>query len=109
MHLHATYKAFVAKTAASLFTEMVGQSIGRGYLRMYDSFNLDEPEYKSLATHAALAAEMLADELESLWTGKDGGATAFFDVQDTPLTRCEDAIHDVSEKLENIKEKISQL
>ena len=109
MHLHATYKAFVAKTAASLFTEMVGQSIGRSDLRMYDSFNLNEPEYKSLATHAALAAEMLADELESLWTGKDGGATAFFDVQDTPLTRCEDAIHDVSEKLENIKEKISQL
>ena len=109
MHLHATYKAFVAKTAASLFTEMVGQSIGRGYLRTYDSFNLNEPEYKSLATHAALAAEMLANELESLWTGKDGGATAVFDVQDTPLTRLEEANYDISEKLELIREKISQL
>lgn len=109
MHLHATYKAFVAKTAASLFTEMVAQSIDRGDLRLLDSVELNEPEYKFLATHAAFAAEVLANELESLWTGKDGGATAFFDVQDTPLTRCEDAIYDVSEKLENIEEKISQL
>ena len=42
MYLNTTYKAFVAKTAAKLMTEMVGQARQAGMINLNNSFNENE-------------------------------------------------------------------
>ena len=108
MYLNTTYKAFVAKAASKLMTEMVGQRIYAGYIDPTKSFKDNEQKYEHLAIQAALAAKTLANELQDTWDGVDR-ETVFFDVQDSPTSRLENGLADIAEKLEDIQDEIKKL
>ena len=108
MYLNTTYKAFVAKAAAKLMTEMVGQRISDGYIDPTKSFKDNEQKYEHLAIQATLAAKTLAHELQDMWVGEDR-TTVFFDVQDSPTSRLENELANIAEKLEDIQDEIKIL
>ena len=108
MYLNTTYKAFVAKAAAKLMAEMVGQRIFDGSIDPTASFKDNEQKYEHLAIQAALAAKTLANELQDTWDGVDR-ETVFFDVQDSPTSRLENGLADIAEKLEAIQDEIKKL
>ena len=108
MYLNTTYKAFVAKAAAKLMAEMVGQRILDGSIDPTASFKDNEQKYEHLAIQAALAAKTLANELQDMWDGVDR-VTVFFDVQDSPTSRLENGLADIAEKLEAIQDEIKKL
>ena len=108
MYLNTTYKAFVAKAAAKLMAEMVGQRILDGSIDPTASFKDNEQKYEHLAIQAALAAKTLANELQDTWDGVDR-ETVFFDVQDSPTSRLENGLADIAEKLEDIQDEIKKL
>lgn len=108
MYLNTTYKAFVAKAAAKLMAEMVGQRILDGSIDPTASFKDNEQKYEHLAIQATLAAKTLANELQDTWDGVDR-ETVFFDVQDSPTSRLENGLADIAEKLEDIQDEIKKL
>lgn len=108
MYLNTTYKAFVAKAAAKLMAEMVGQRILDGSIDPTASFKNNEQKYEHLAIQATLAAKTLANELQDTWDGVDR-ETVFFDVQDSPTSRLENGLADIAEKLEDIQDEIKKL
>lgn len=108
MYLNTTYKAFVAKAASKLMTEMVGQRIYAGYIDPTASFKDNEQKYEHLAIQATLAAKTLAHELQDMWVGEDQ-TTVFFDVQDSPTSRLENELANIAEKLEDIQDEIKIL
>lgn len=108
MYLNTTYKAFVAKAAAKLMAEMVGQRILDGSIDPTASFKNNEQKYEHLAIQATLAAKTLANELQDTWDGVDR-ETVFFDVQDSPTSRLENGLADIAEKLEAIQDEIKKL
>ena len=108
MYLNTTYKVFVAKAAAKLMAEMVGQRILDGSIDPTASFKDNEQKYEHLAIQAALAAKTLANELQDTWDGVDR-ETVFFDVQDSPTSRLENGLADIAEKLEGIQDEIKKL
>ena len=107
-YLNTTYKAFVAKAASKLMTEMVGQRISDGYIDPTASFKDNEQKYEHLAIQATRAARTLAKELEDMWVGEDR-TTVFFDVQDSPTSRLENELAGIGEKLEAIQDEIKNL
>lgn len=109
MYMNTTFKAFVAKAAAGLMQEMVADALAKGRINSEESWNENGPVYKYLAYHAALAAHVLAEELESNWKGMDGGQTVFFDVQDSPTSKLEEAVYDVSEKVQELADEVKKL
>ena len=108
MYMNTTYKAFVAKAAAKLMAEMVGQRILDGSIDPTASFKNNEEKYEHLAIQATLAAKTLANELQDMWRGEDR-TTVFFDVQDSPTSRLENGLADIAEKLEDIQDEIKKL
>ena len=84
MYLNTTYKAFVAKAAAKLMTEMVGKAIDNGSIDLEKSYDDNKLIYEHLTAQATCAAYELADHLNDWWGTNDGGQTVFFDVQDSP-------------------------
>ena len=109
MYMNTTYKAFVAKAAAGLMQTMVADALANGKINNEESWNENKPVYKFLALQATLAANALADELESNWRGTDGGQTVFFDVQDSLTSKLEEAIGDVTRQLEDLTEETKKL
>lgn len=107
MYLNTTYKAFVAKAASKLMTEMVGQRIYAGYIDPTKSFKDNEQKYEHLAIQATLAAKTLAHELQDMWTGEDN-TTVFFDVQDSLTSRLENKLAVIAENLEDIQDVIKK-
>ena len=108
MYLNTTYKAFVAKAAAKLMAEMVGQRILDGSIDPTASFKNNEQKYEHLAIQSILVAKTLASELQDTWDGVDR-ETVFFDVQDSPTSRLENGLADIAEKLEDIQDEIKKL
>ena len=108
MYMNTTYKAFVAKAAAKLMAEMVGQRILDGSIDPTASFKNNEEKYEHLAIQATLAAKTLANELQDMWIREDK-TTVFFDVQDSPTSRLENGLADIAEKLEDIQDEIKKL
>ena len=106
--MNTTYKAFVAKAAAKLMTEMVGQGILDADIDPTFTFEDNKQKYEHLAIQATLAAETLANELIDMWT-VESHDTAFFDVQDSPTSRLENGLADIAEKLEDIQDEIKKL
>ena len=90
MYLNTTYKAFVAKAAAKLMTEMVSKAIDNGSIDLSKSFNDNEHIY---------------DHLNDWWSASDH-ETVFFDVQDSPTSRIENELSDIADKLEQLVDKI---
>ena len=109
MYLNTTYKAFVAKAAAKLMTEMVGQAIENGSIDLDKSYNDNEQMYDHLAVQATSAAYKLADHLNDWWQGNDGGQTVFFDVQDSPTSRIENELSGIADKLEELTGEIKSI
>jgi hypothetical protein len=109
MYLNTTYKAFVAKAAAGLMQEMVGEAISKGKIDIKKSWSDNEQMYKHLAVQSTLAAKALAQELNKGWTGEDGGKTVFFDVHDSLTSKLEEAVGDVAQKLEDLTEEVKKL
>ena len=108
MYLNTTYKAFVAKAAAKLMTEMVGQRINAGYIDPTASFKDNEQKYVILAIQATYAAKALANGLIDMWVDESHD-TMFFDVQDSPTSRLENELANIAEKLEAIQDEIKIL
>ena len=102
MYLNTTYKAFVAKVAAKLMTEMVGHAAKDGSINLDDSFDNNKRMYEHLSVQATSAAYMLADHMNDWWRGNDGGQTVFFDVQDSPTSRIENELAGIADKLEEL-------
>lgn len=100
-YLNTTYKVFVAKVAANLYTEMVGKAIDADRIKQDASCYENKDEYNFIAKQATFAAKALAKALEDDWTATNDG-TVFFDVSDTPLTKLENAIYEVAEKVDNL-------
>lgn len=109
MYMNTTFKAFVAKAAAGLMQEMVADAMAKGRINNEEPWNENKPVYKYLALQATLAAHVLAEELESNWKGMDGGQTVFFDVQDSPTSKLEEAVYDVSERVQELADEVKKL
>ena len=108
MYLNTTYKAFVAKAASKLMTEMVGQGILDADIDPTFTFEDNKQKYEHLAIQATLAAKTLANELQDMWIREDK-TTVFFDVQDSPTSRLENELAGIAEKLEAIQDEIKKL
>lgn len=108
MYMNTTYKAFVAKAAAKLMAEMVGQRILDGSIDPTASFKDNEQKYEHLAIQATYAAKALAYGLIDMWVDENHD-TMFFDVQDSPTSRLENGLADIAEKLEDIQDEIKKL
>ena len=108
MFMNTTYKAFVAKAAASLYTEMVSKAIENGKISPFQgkSYNDNKDEFSFLATQAVCAAEELAKELENNWQAVGDHSTVFFDVQDSPTSNIERELNEISGQLLDIARKM---
>jgi len=109
MYMNTTFKAFVAKAAAGLMQEMVADAMAKGRIDNEKSWNDNKQTYEHLALQARLAAESLAYELQEGWEGKDHHQTVFFDVSDSPTSKLEDAIYDVSERLSDLNDEVKKI
>ena len=58
---------------------------------------------------ATLAARELAKALEDDWTATGDRSTVFFDPQDSPTSRVEEAVYDVAQKLDELTEEVKHL
>lgn len=108
MYMNTTYKAFVAKAAASLMQEMVGEAIAQGKIDVKKSWNDNKQMYEHLALQARLAASALADELQEGWNGVDH-ETVFFDVEDSLTSKLEEAVSDVAQKIEELTDEVKKM
>jgi hypothetical protein len=105
MYMNTTYKAFVAKAAASLFTEMVSKVMNKETLDQ--SFNDNKQMYEHLAIQATGAAEVLAQHLSDNWQASGDQSTVFFDPQDTLMSGIEGELQGIADKLDDIKLEIA--
>ena len=99
-YLNTTYKAFVAETAAKVAAQL-SESKTENDLK-------DDNVAEKIAIAAVNVADQLAMKLEEWWRCKGDHSTVMFDVDDTPLTRVENAIYDVSGEIKNIGENIDK-
>lgn len=104
MYLNTTYKAFVAKAAASLYAEMVGKVMNKETLDQ--SFNDNKHMYEHLAIQATGSAEVLAQQLDDNWHAVGDQSTVFFDPQDTPMSGIEGQLQGIVDKLDDILDQI---
>lgn len=108
MFFNTTYKVFVAKAAANIMSEMVGQAVQKGLIDLNASYSDNENMYEHLTIQAENAAFALAKHMDSAWQAEGDLQTTFFDVEDTPMTELEKAVYDVSSQLEEIKEAVQK-
>lgn len=108
MYMDTTYKAFVAKAAAGLMQEMVADAMAKGRINNEKSWNDNKQMYEHLAWQATQCANVLAQALQNDWTSVDH-STVFFDPQDSLTSKLEEAVYDVSQKLEDLTEKVKTL
>ena len=101
MHLNANYKAFVAETAAKVAAEI---SNTRDVSLLKDD---DTAEHIAIA--AVNVADKLGKKLEDWWQCNGDHETLMFDPDDSPTTRIEGAIYDVSEQVEKLIEKLEDI
>lgn len=104
MFQNTSYKTFVAKAATSLMTELLADALDKGRIDSNDSFDDSRSMYEHLALHAGRAAEILADTLKDSWSD---GETTFFDVEDSPTSKLEEAIANVGDCIGTLIEVIS--
>jgi hypothetical protein len=104
-YMNTTYKAFVAETAAKVTAE-----ISKEYAYAEDvSLLKDDGNAEKIAIAAVNVAEKLAMKLEEWWRGKGDHSTVMFDVDDTPLTRVENAIYDMAVKLQQSADSLEDI
>ena len=105
MYLNTTFKAFVAETAAKVAAE-----ISKAYTSHQDvSILKDDAHAEIIAIAAVNVADNLAQKLDEWWHCKGDRSTVMFDVDDTPMTRLENAIGDVSEKLQETSDSLNDI
>lgn len=101
MHLNANLKAFVAETAAKVAAEISNtQDV---------SLLKDDDTAEQIAIAAVNVADKLAKKLEDWWQCNGDHETVMFDPDDSPTTRIEGAIYDVSEQVEKLSEKLDDI
>jgi len=95
--MNTTYKAFVAETAAK-----VAAQISREFVYTNDvSLLTDDSKAEEVAISAVNVADKLAAKLEDWWRSKGDHSTVIFDVEDTPLTRLENAVYHLAYKFDD--------
>ena len=107
MYSYTTYKAFVAKAAASLMQKMVGKAIERNSIDMNGSCDDNGKMMEHIALLSVHGAELLAQELKNWWRVRGDKSTVMFDPQDTLMSGVENVLNDVHTALEGIDEKIN--
>lgn len=89
MYYETIKKKFIADTSARIMATLMG-----GY-----SLGLSDELLSELAQHSLNAAVALADKLTDYWGADGDQCTTFFDPSDTLYTRIEEALQDISDKL----------
>ena len=105
MYSYTTYKAFVAKAAASLMQEMVGRAIEKNDIEVSSDEN--EKMMQHIAHLSVDGAAQLAEELTDWWRAYGDKSTVMFDPQDTLMSGVENVLNDVHTALDSIDEKIN--
>ena len=105
MHLNANYKAFVAETAAKVAAEISKQFTGSHDVSLLK----DDDTAEQIAIAAVNVADKLGKKLEDWWQCNGDHETVMFDPDDSPTTRIEGAIYDVSEQVEKLSEKLENI
>jgi len=102
MNLDTYRKAFIAKAAAQIMTEMLGREIAKHNIdpqpRKVDD---NQRAYERVSEQAVKAACMLTDKLEEKWAY---GTNTFFDPEDSVTSNIERRLDDISTALNDIKE-----
>lgn len=101
MNLDTYRKAFIAKAAAQIMTEMVGQEIAKAHIDPLSKYMNNSSAYDQLSDEAVTAACMLTDKLEEKWAY---GTNTFFDPEDSVTSNIERRLDDISTALNDIKE-----
>jgi hypothetical protein len=106
MYMNATYKAYVAETAAKIAAAIVNKGSIPMNATMQSLRNDENAEDVAIA--ALNVAEKLAAKLEEWWTCKGDRSTVMFDPQDSPTSRMEGAMYDIAEKLQDIEAEMER-
>ena len=101
MNLDTYRKAFIAKAAAQIMTEMVGREIAKVNIDPLSKYMDNSSAYDQLSEQAVKAACMLTDKLEEKWAY---GTNTFFDPEDSVTSNSERRLDDISTALNDIKE-----
>lgn len=101
MKKNTMYKQFLADAAKDFMKEMISQEIANGKIDLNKSAKENEVAYQNIAIQASHAATIIAEELSHNWSPVYDGTT-FFDTSDTPYTKMEDAICNLSENIEKL-------
>ena len=101
MNLDTYRKAFIAKAAAQIMTEMVGREIAKVNIDPLSKYMDNSSAYDQLSEQAVKAACMLTDKLEEKWAY---GTNTFFDPEDSVTSNIERRLDDISTALNDIKE-----
>jgi len=101
MNLDTYRKAFIAKAAAQIMTEMVGREIAKVNIDPLSKYMDNSSAYDQLSDEAVKAACMLTDKLEEKWAY---GTNTFFDPEDSVTSNIERRLDDISTALNDIKD-----
>ena len=103
-YMNTTYKAFVAKTAAKIAAS-IASNTEMSLLQTVDY-------YEKIADTSVIIAEKVADRLYEWWQSVGDEVTVMFDVQDSPTSRMENELSELSNILEavaDLKQPIENL
>lgn len=100
MYQNTTYKAYVAEAAAK-----VAAQISMQYTSHRDvSLLTDDKVAEKIAIASTNVAKHLANKLEEWWRCAGDSVTVMFDPDDTPYSKITDALWNIEDKLNDIKD-----
>lgn len=103
MYQNTTYKAFVAEASAK-----VAAQISMQYTSHRDvSLLTDDKVAEKIAIASTNVAKQLANKLEEWWRCTGDSVTVMFDPDDTPYTKITNALWDIEDELNDIKNTIA--
>jgi len=107
MYMNATYKAYVAETAAKIAAAIVNKG-DMGIIATTQSLRNDDTTCEKIAIASVNVAEHLAAKLQEWWTCKGDRSTVMFDPQDSLTSRIENELSDIAEKLQDIEAEMER-
>lgn len=103
MYQNTIYKAYVAEAATK-----VAAQISMQYTSHRDVSQLADDEVaEKIAIASTNVAKQLANKLEEWWRCAGDSVTTMFDPDDTPYSKITDALWNVQEELNGIKNTIA--
>ena len=97
-YMNTTYKAFVAETAAKIAASIAGSQTSEHGI----GFLTSEYIANQITGVSVSVAEKLAYHLQEWWQAKGDEVTVMFDVQDSPTSRMENELSELSNILDAV-------